>query len=67
MISVVKDFIYSNLDFFVLVIIPAVLIFIILWICKYYNFNILPDDFKKRNRKSNKEILKSSTIKNIYD
>jgi len=44
--SFIKDFLYSNSDFIIIIIIPVIILSIILIICKKHNFSILPEDLK---------------------
>lgn len=38
-------------NFVILIIIPTVIVFAILWACKYYGVSFIPKSFKKRKRK----------------
>lgn len=38
-------------NFVILIIIPTVIVFAILWACKYYDVSFIPKSFKKRKRK----------------
>lgn len=44
--SIIKDFLYSNTDFIIIFVVPIIILAIILFICKKYNFSILPEDLK---------------------
>jgi heme/copper-type cytochrome/quinol oxidase subunit 2 len=44
--SFIKDFLYSNSDFIIIIIVPVIILSIILIVCKKYNFSILPEDLK---------------------
>ncbi len=50
--SVVKSIVTS--DFFVLVVIPISIIVGVLYVCKIYNFSIIPKSLKRRSRKKKK-------------
>jgi hypothetical protein len=46
------DILYS--DVFILVAVPAIILALILWICKSYNFSIIPSDLKKKKKSKKK-------------
>ena len=53
----VKGWLSSNLEFFVICIIPVIILVIILVLCKKYNFSLLPKGLRgKRLKKKHKNM-----------
>lgn len=52
MSSYTSELLWGNIDLICLFVLPIIIITVVLWICKKYNFSILPKNMKgKKNRK----------------
>jgi hypothetical protein len=56
--SIIKDIVTS--DFFILVVVPITIIVGVLYVCKIYNFSIIPKSLKSKRKKKKFKIPKIS-------
>jgi hypothetical protein len=49
--SYVKEFVWGNIDLICIFVLPIIIIFVVLWLCKKYNFSILPSNMKGKKFK----------------
>ena len=62
-----KDFLQRHSGFLTIIIIPVVIVFIVLYICKSYNFSIFPKGLQgKKPSKFKFPTLKRKIGKNCY-